>query len=152
MSRQRQLFVFYNPSPSRGKQVPRHLQFLTMARTFLTVVGFAYLLLAAWCFAQPEKTSNAVGFELRPGSGQSEYMTVYGGLQLGLGLLFLLPWLRPESLMFVLLASVLIHGSLLAARAMSLLLYSEVSTTTWSFAASELVLFVLSLLLWNKQM
>ena len=39
-----------------------------------------------WCALQPAKTADSIGFALRPGSGQSEYFTVYGGLQLALGL------------------------------------------------------------------
>ena len=51
-----------------------------MERIFLTVIGVAYLLLAAWCTFAPARTSQAVGFDLKPGSGQSEFLVVYGGL------------------------------------------------------------------------
>lgn len=121
-----------------------------MTKTFLTVVGAAYLLLAAWCAAQPARTSNSVGFELRSGSGQSEYFTVYGGLQLGLGLVFLLPLVRPESIGFSLTACLIVHASLFLMRAISLGLYRGVSSMTWGFAVLELALFLLSLLLWSK--
>lgn len=121
-----------------------------MAKLFLVVVGVAYLLLAIWCMWQPSKTAASIGFDLRPGSGQSEYFTVYGGLQLGLGLVFLLPLLRPDALSFSLTACLLVHGSLILVRALSLVLYSGISSMTWGFAALELVLFLLSLLLWTK--
>ncbi len=51
-----------------------------MERIFLAIVGAAYILLAGWCSLMPDKTSKAVGFTLQPGSGQSEFLTVYGGL------------------------------------------------------------------------
>jgi len=78
-----------NSSLFRTKRVP-------MARIFLAIVGAAYLVLAGWCALMPDKTSRAVGFSLQTGSGQSEFLTVYGGLQLSLGLAFLWPLLRPS--------------------------------------------------------
>ena len=68
-----------------------------MTRTFLAIVGIAYLVLAVWCALKPGQTSNSVGLTLQPGSGQSEYLVVYGGLQLGLGLFFLWPLLQHET-------------------------------------------------------
>jgi len=122
-----------------------------MARVFLIIVGAAYLLLAGWCMLQPTKTASSIGFELRAGSGQSEYFTVYGGLQLALGLIFLLPLLKPELLSFSLLSCLIVHGSLALVRTASLLMYRGISGMTWGFAAGELVLFLLSLALWFKQ-
>lgn len=122
-----------------------------MTKLFLAVVGAAYLLLAVWCMWQPAKTSSSVGFELRAGSGQSEYFTVYGGLQLGLGLIFLLPLLKPDYLTFSLVSCVLVHASLTLARGISLLLYRGISGMTWGFAAVELLLFLGALALWIKR-
>ena len=118
-----------------------------MARIFLTIIGLLYLALALWCAAQPEKTSNSVGFELRPGSGQSEFLTVYGGLQFGLGILFLWPSIRPGESWFPLVACVVVHGGLVLFRMLSFLLYSGISTTTMIFAGIEWTVFILSAVL-----
>ena len=83
-----------------------------MTRIYLAIVGVLYLLLALWCAMQPSKTATSIGLELRPGSGQSEYFTVYGGLQLALGLVFLIPLIRPEFLSASLMTCLLVHGSL----------------------------------------
>jgi hypothetical protein len=48
-----------------------------MARIFLAIVGAAYILLAAWW------------------SGRSEFLTVYGGLELARGITFLRPQYFP---------------------------------------------------------
>ena len=101
--------------------------------------------------AQPAKTAESIGFQLQRGSGQSEYFTVYGGLQLGLGLVFLLPLIQSQSLSLVLTVSLVVHGSLILVRAISLCLYSGVRSMTWGFAVLELVLFLVTLLLWSKQ-
>ena len=122
-----------------------------MTRFYLAIVGIIYLLLALWCVMQPTKTSNSIGFELRPGSGQSEYFTVYGGLQLALGLVFLLPLVRPEFLSASLLICLLVHGSLTLLRTISLLLFSGVTNPTWYFAVSEWILFLATLGFWWKR-
>lgn len=67
-----------------------------ITRAFLAFVCAAYVLLAVWCAVLPSQTANSVGFTLRAGSGQSEYLVIYGGLQLALGLVFLWPLLHRE--------------------------------------------------------
>ena len=121
-----------------------------MARIFLAVVGAIYILLAVWCMAQPEKTAGSVGFNLKPGSGQSEYFTVYGGMQLALGLLFLVPVVWPDMLSTTLLISLVFHGCLVLCRTISFALFSGVANPTWYFAASEWVLLLATLGFWWK--
>ena len=57
------------------------------AKIFLAVVGLVYLALALWCSIDPATTSEKIGFQLQPGSGQSEFVTIYGGLELALSLI-----------------------------------------------------------------
>lgn len=119
-----------------------------MDRMFLTLVGAAYILLAAWCSLLPAKTSDAVGFTLQPGSGQSEYFTVYGGLQFALGIAFLLPLIRPGKTGGILTLCVLIHASLVVFRAISFVLYKGIPRTTYTLAATEWIIFIGAALLW----
>lgn len=107
------------------------------SRIFLAVVGAAYVLLAAWCVVSPRSTAAAVGFELRPGSGQSEYLTVYGGLQLGLGLFFLWPLYRDSNTEAVLVGCLLVHAAIVVFRTISFLRYSGISSTTFILAGVE---------------
>lgn len=118
------------------------------AKLFLTVVGVAYWALAAWCALKPEQTSNAIGLQLKPGAGQSEYFTVYGGLQLGLGLLFLWPWVQSDSLDFALLACLIIHAGLVLMRSLAFVLYSGIPPMTIGFALSEWLILGGSVLFW----
>jgi len=113
-----------------------------MARIFLALVGVAYLGLAAWCAVAPQKTSRAVGFELVPGAGQSEFLTVYGGLEFALGLVFLWPLLRPQDVGYALLVCLAVHASLVAFRTASFLLYSDIGSGTFTLAAVEWLIFV----------
>ncbi len=119
-----------------------------MARIVLTVIGAAYVLLAVWCMARPAATAQAVGFDLRPGSGQSEYLAVYGGLQLGLGLLFLSPWVRPEQTAFALTACLVIHAAIVVCRSCGFLIFTGFSSTTYILAGVEWAILALTSIAW----
>lgn len=120
-----------------------------MTRIFLAIVGVAYLVLSAWCSLATAQTSHAVGFTLQPGSGQSEYLTVYGGLQLALGLTFLWPLYRPSEVAFPLFLCLLIHGSLVTFRTASFILYTGIPATTYALAATEWLIFLTAVCLFR---
>lgn len=117
-----------------------------IAKALLALIGVLYLSLAIWCSVSPDETSRKVGFQLLPGSGESEFLVVYGGLELGLALLFLMPLIRGDSLAYSLLACVLIHGSLVAFRTVSFFLYSGIGSMTYNLAVGEWVIFILTLI------
>lgn len=99
----------------------------------------------------PAKSSKAVGFSLEAGSGQSEFLTVYGGLQLALGISFLWPLLRPADITFSLLLCLIVHGCLVLFRTLSFALYSGIPTTTMFLAAIEWIILIgAGLLYWKK--
>lgn len=113
-----------------------------MERMFLAFVGVAYLVLAAWCAIRPEQTSQAVGFTLTRGSGQSEFLTVYGGLQTALGLAFLIPLIRSSDAPALLWLCLMIHGVLVLFRTISFGVYSGMPTTTYILAGTEWIIFL----------
>lgn len=106
-------------------------------RTFLAVVGGAYLVLAAWCALRPAQTASSVGFTLQAGSGESEYLVIYGGLQTALGLAFLWPLVRKSALQSVLLLCLTVHACLVAFRTLGFTLYSGIQPTTYILAGIE---------------
>jgi len=118
-----------------------------VVQTFLAAVGLAYIGLAGWCSLQPEKTAKAVGFSLSPGSGQSEFLVVYGGLELALGLIFLWPLIRPEESHFPLVVCLIVHACLVLFRTISFFLYSSIESTTYYLAATEWAIFLCSVYL-----
>jgi hypothetical protein len=118
---------------------------MLFSKIFLAIVGVLYLGLALWCSFSPAQTSEKVGFELKPGTGQSEFLTVYGGLEFGLALVFLLPLVRSEWLFTSMLACVLIHGSLVVFRTISFTLFSNIAPMTFKLAAGEWVIFLIGL-------
>ena len=122
------------------------------ARIFLAVVGGVYLALAVWCSVVPERTAKAVGFELTGGSGRSEFLVVYGGLELALGIAFLMPLLRKKmDPRPVLQLCTLVHGCLVAFRSVSFGLFDEIGSTTYSLAVGEWLLFLASVFLLTRK-
>lgn len=119
-----------------------------LARTFLAIVGVIYIALAVWCAAKPTTTARSIGFDLLGGSGLSEYTTVYGGLQLALGLAFLWPLVNRAATPQVLALCLLVHAALVAFRTLSLLRFAGITNTTYGFAASEWVVLIVAAMVW----
>jgi hypothetical protein len=117
-----------------------------VSKIFLSVVGFIYLGLAVWCSLSPAITSNKIGFELIGGSGQSEFLVVYGGLELGLSLIFLLPLVRSEFLLNSLISCLIIHSCLVVFRTVSFFCFSDISAMTYQLAVGEWLILILSVL------
>lgn len=65
----------------------------TLAYLWLNAVLYAAF--AIWCTIAPEKTAAGVGFTFRSGSGRSEFIAVYGGLEFGVALFFALCAIKP---------------------------------------------------------
>jgi len=113
-----------------------------MTRIFLSIVGVIYVILAGWCAIQPQRTADSIGLTLQEGSGQSEYLTVYGGMQLAAGLLFLWPLLRPDATPWMLATCITIHACLVLFRTTGFLLFSGISPITYVFAGIEWAVFL----------
>ena len=115
-----------------------------MATLFLAVVGSLYIFLGAWCAVSPGTTSKTVGFQLTPGAGQSEFLTVYGGLEVALGLAFLAPLWGWLDVSFSLRLCLLLHACLVLFRTASLVIYSGLPATTYAFAAVDWLILALT--------
>ena len=118
---------------------------MIFTKIFLTLVGLLYAALAIWCSVAPQTTSGKVGFELKPGTGESEFLTIYGGLEMGLALVLLLPLVRNEFLFNSLLACLLIHACLVTFRTIGFFLYSDLSRMTYLLAAGEWIILLVSI-------
>ena len=115
-----------------------------IAKLFLASTGSLYVGLAVWCTVSPQTTSEKIGFSLKPGSGQSEFLVIYGGLELAMAILFLLPLVKPEWLMYSLVTCVTIHGCLVAFRTATFFMYSGISSMTAKLAIGEWAIFLIA--------
>jgi hypothetical protein len=115
-----------------------------IAKIFIGLVGVMYMGLAIWCSVQPNITAKKVGFEMIGGSGKSEFMTVYGGLEFGIAVLLLATLFRSETVTYGLWAAMLLHGSLVLFRTISFFAYSDIGSFTYRLAIGEWVIFLIS--------
>ncbi|MDX1963949.1 MAG: DUF4345 family protein [Pirellulales bacterium] len=123
-----------------------------VTRSILAIVGLIYWGLALWCAFSPQQTSRSLGFTLQPGNGQSEYLAVYGGLQIGLGAIFLWPLVQNSFTQPALWCCFLVHASIVVFRTIGFFAFSGIPTMTIGFAMSEWVLALgAAALLWWKE-
>ena len=118
-----------------------------VSKIYLVLVGLMYLGLALWCTFAPATTSQHVGFELKPGSGQSEFLTIYGGLEFGLALIFLLAAYKTDMVSFGVIACTLLHCSLVVFRSAGFMLFSDFAPITYKLAIGEWVIALLGIAL-----
>jgi hypothetical protein len=118
------------------------------ARVILGVIGTLYGLVGLWCAVKPEDTAKSIGFTgLEPG-GRSEYLAVYGGLQLGLALVYLAAALRPEYTRAGLGVCILTHAAMVACRGLGYATISGLGTGTLIFVGIETLFLILGLAGW----
>lgn len=120
---------------------------MALAKLFLIVLGLLYIATGLWCAIKPRETMEAVGLTTTNGSGLSEYFTVYGGFLVGVGAFFAIAGGSTAYWEAGLLAVLVSHGGLIAFRALSLILFSNIKSLTYGLAAFELVVFIASALL-----
>ena len=118
------------------------------AKIFLALIGLMYIGLAIWCTLSPQNTSEKIGFQLKSGSGQSEFLVIYGGLELAMGVLFLLPLFRSDWLHYSLIACIVIHVCLVLFRTASYFMYDGITGTTNKLAIGEWVILLASIAVW----
>lgn len=121
-----------------------------MAKAFLIFNGVLYIALAAWCTLLPMKTSAAIGFGLPNNSAKSEYLVVYGGLELAMGAFFLLCAFKANMLEAGLWFALLTYACLMVYRWSTIFALSDLSKFIYSMVALETVMTAVSAwLLWR---
>lgn len=121
-----------------------------MLNAYLYFNAALYALLAAWCTLMPAQTSAAVGFQVLDKSGQSEYLVIYGGLQLGMAFLFAwFAWTAQPRNGLVL--SLAFYVPIVVYRSFTLASLWPVQPTTMALAVLEWLLLGSALLLWGRQ-
>lgn len=118
-----------------------------MAAAYLNFNAVLYAVFAAWCTLAPHRTAAALGLATTNAGGRSEYLVVYGGLQLGLALFFLYCARLPEPRTGLVFALAL-YVPLVAYRLVTLARFWPVGPTTLAVAALEAALLAIAAILW----
>jgi len=118
-----------------------------MTKAYLFLNAALYLLLAIWCTVKHAQTSRASGFVALDNSGHSEYLVIYGGLQLGLAVFFWYLGAHAEHHRVGVLFSLMLYAPIVLYRVATVIAFSPVSGITMGIAALETLLLISALLL-----
>ena len=83
---------------------------------YLWVNAAFYVLFSAWCVAAQERTAAFIGLIPANPGGRAEYVAVYGGLQAGLALFYILAACMGEHRRAALVFSVCLYGGIVLFR------------------------------------
>lgn len=118
-----------------------------MTAAYLYLNAAIYLLLAGWCTFAPARTAAAVGYTSLSRSGQVEYLTIYGGLQLGFAFLF--AWFAwSQQFRTGLVLAMALYLPIVLYRGIGLLRWWPVEPATLALAVVEWLLLAAALWLW----
>ncbi len=96
---------------------------MLLARILLLFNGAAFALYGIGCIFSPLLVADYAGMELPGPDALTEVVAMYGGLQTGIGILFLYHGLQPARIQSGLVLVVVLLGSLALARTLGLLIH-----------------------------
>jgi hypothetical protein len=120
-----------------------------MANAYLYFNAFIYAAFALWCSLDPTQTARAVGYETLSRSGLSEYLVVYGGLELGLAFFFV--WCARKGMQRAGLAfSLALYAPIVVYRLVTVAHHWPVAPLTLGTGVLEIVLLVGAVAAWRS--
>lgn len=91
----------------------------------LRIVAGLYLLSGLWCLIRPDLAASYVGYEMTGVAATAEFFTVYGGIQLGLGIAMLLGSFKEGFQEATLFLALVFSLTLIGTRLISFIIYPE---------------------------
>jgi hypothetical protein len=122
-----------------------------MLKLYLGFNAVIYAALAVWCTLAVNTTSQSQGFLSLNNSGRSEYLTIYGGLQLGLGIFFALCAWNPRWSETGLVMALCLYVPIVLWRMASLATHWPVGNVTLYVAGLELFMLLWAGWIWFSQ-
>ena len=116
-----------------------------MVRFYLYFNAALYFLFALWCTIAPLDTSQQLGYSTLTPAGLSEYLVVYGGIELGLGVFFL--YCARRETRTGILFSLALYAPIVLFRWISIARLWPVSMATVTIGALETLLLLAALIL-----
>ena len=111
-------------------------------KAYLFVNAALYAISAIWCTLKPKNTSASLGYVGLNNSGHSEYLVIYGGLQVGLAVMFFLLARDVAFHKLGILISLGLYVPIVIYRAFTIWKFSPVSPLTLYTGALELGLLI----------
>jgi hypothetical protein len=116
---------------------------------YLYLNSALYIVFAIWMTLSPWRTATAMGFEQLAASGRSEYLVIYGGLQLGLAAFFGFAASSASMHRTGLLFALCLYAPIVLYRVITVWRFWPVKGLTLTVAALEVALLVAALFLFR---
>lgn len=121
-----------------------------MTTAFLYLNAAIYFAFSLWCTLAASTTAQSLGFLSMSPSGKAEYLTVYGGLQMGLAIIF--GWTAwSGELRFGLIVAMALYAPLVLWRVGALSVHGPLAPVTLYVAGLELAMLIVAGVLWLNQ-
>lgn len=122
-----------------------------MTALYLWLNAAIYAIFAILCTVRASASSKSIGFLTLNNSGMAEFVTVYGGLELGLGLIF--AWLAylPERHGTGVILALALYAPIVIFRWVSVARVWPVQALTLATGILETIMLVLAIALWLAQ-
>lgn len=111
-----------------------------MTAGYLYLNALLYFTFGVWMTLSPWKTAASVGYQELSAGGRSEFLTIYGGLQIGLAAFFALAASVGEFHSAGVLFALCLYVPLVFYRAITIVKYWPVKNNTLMIGALELAL------------
>lgn len=113
---------------------------MTLVAIYLFLNAILYAVLAVWCTMQWRTVARSLGYTQLDASGRVEFLTIYGGLQWGLAIVFFLAAREPGLHLPALIGSIAFYAPLVAYRLASIATGRGSSARIRNLAIGEAVL------------
>lgn len=118
-----------------------------MLQIYLYLNSFIYLVFSLWCLLKPNNTATFSGLSFLNNSGKVEYLSVYGGMELGFFAFFAICAFVPNLRFSGLIFGVCMYAGLILVRSISALVYGNLQKGTYVIGGLELVLGIWGIIL-----
>jgi len=120
-----------------------------MAAGYLYLNAALYLIFAVWCTVAPTTTATSLGYQALSAGGRSEYLVIYGGLQLGLSAIFAITARNPEANRLGVLLAVALYAPIVLFRVVTVIREWPVAPLTVGTGCLETVLLAAAIWLYR---
>lgn len=122
-----------------------------MVKLYLLFNAVLYAGFAVWCSLKWAQTSQASGYLTLNNDGRSEYLVIYGGLQLGLAAFFAYVGFNSQHQAVGLVFALCIYFAIVLYRLVSIGMHWPVGSVTLGIAALEVLLLITGIIVYAKQ-
>ena len=117
----------------------------------MLIIGVLYVLLGFWCLLRPSIAAPGVGIAVDNARAMSEFITLYGGFEIGIGVAMIICSRNVQWYDGALVFCLIFSAILVLARVYSLFVAGPTSTTMILAAIELIIALVFAWLFWRVQ-